>query len=61
MNDPIQTAKQGVVLIGEIIKAAGANPNVKEAGGNLGQTALTITKTINNVMLPLAAVNRPGF
>lgn len=57
MNDPIQTAKQGVVLIGEIIKAAGANPNVKEAGGNLGQTALTITKTINNVMLPLAAVN----
>lgn len=57
MNDSIQTAKQGVVLIGEIIKAAGDNPNVKEAGGNLGQTALTITKTINNVMLPLAAVN----
>ncbi|WP_310448317.1 DUF4393 domain-containing protein [Thiobacillus sp.] len=57
MNDPIQTAKQGVVLIGEIIKAAGDNPNVKEAGENLGQTALTITKTINNVMLPLAAVN----
>lgn len=57
MDDPIQSAKQGVALIGEIIKAAGDNPDVKEAGGNLGQTALTITKTINNVMLPLAAVN----
>lgn len=57
MNDPIQTAKQGIALVGEIIKAAGDNLDVKEAGVNLGQTALTITKTINNVMLPLAAVN----
>lgn len=57
MNNSIETAKQGVALVGEIIKAAGDNPDVKEAGANLGQTALTITKTINNVMLPLAAVN----
>lgn len=57
MNNPIDTAKQGVALVGEIIKAAGDNPDVKEAGGNLGKTALTISKTINNVMLPLAAVN----
>lgn len=57
MNESIQTAKQGIALVGEIIKAAGDNPDVKEAGANLGQTALIITKTINNVMLPLAAVN----
>ena len=57
MDEPIKTARDGVALIGEILKAAGENPNVKEAGSNLGQTALTITKTINNVMLPLAAVN----
>lgn len=56
-DDTIVTATSGVALIGEIIKAAGDNPSVKEAGQNLGQTALTITKTINNVMLPLAAVN----
>ena len=57
MNEFIQTSREGIALVGEIIKAAGDNPDVKEAGANLGQTALTITKTINNVMLPLAAVN----
>lgn len=57
MSDPIKAAKDGVALVGEILKAAGDNPAVKEAGANLGQTALTITKTINNALLPLAAVN----
>ena len=57
MNDPLKTAKDGVAVIGEIIRAAGDNPAVKEAGENLGKTALTITKTINNALLPLAAVN----
>ena len=57
MDDPIKSARDGVALVGEILKAAGENPNVKEAGSNLGQTALTITKTINNALLPLAAVN----
>jgi hypothetical protein len=56
-DDSIKTARDGVALVGEILKAAGDNPNVKEAGQNLGQTALTITKTINNALLPLAAVN----
>lgn len=57
VDDSIKTTTSGVALVGEIIKVAGENPNVKEAGQNLGQTVLTITKTINNVMLPLAAVN----
>lgn len=57
IDDSIKTATSGVALVGEIIKAAGDNPSVKESGQNLGQTALTITKTINNVLLPLAAVN----
>lgn len=56
-DDSIKTARDGVALVGEILKAAGDNPNVKEAGDNLGQTALTITKTINNALLPLAAIN----
>jgi len=57
IDDSIKTATTGVALVGEIIKAAGDNPKVKEAGLNLGQAALTITKTINNALLPLAAVN----
>lgn len=56
-QDPLQTAKDGVSLVTEIIRAAGDNPQVKEAAGNLGQTALTLTKTINNVLVPLAAIN----
>lgn len=56
-NDPIKSAKDGIALVGEIIKAAGDNPNVRQAGSELGQTALTLTKAINNVLLPLAAVN----
>jgi hypothetical protein len=56
-ENPIQTAKDGVSLVSEIIKAAGDNPEVKEAAGNLGKTAVTLTKTINNALLPLAAIN----
>jgi len=57
MGDPLEDAKKGVEIIGELIKAAGDNPDVKEAGKNIGQAALTISKTINNALLPLAAVN----
>jgi hypothetical protein len=46
-----------MALVSEIIKTAGDNPNVREAANNLGMTALTVTKTINNVLLPLAAIN----
>ena len=56
-DDTIKTATSVVALMGELIKAAGDNPEVKEAGKNLGKTALTITKAINNALLPLAAVN----
>lgn len=56
-DDPIKVAKEGVSLVAEVIKAAGDNPQVKEAAGNLGQTAITLTKTINNVLVPLAAIN----
>ena len=56
-DNPIKTAKEGVSVVTEIIKAAGDDPKVKEAAGNLGQTAVTLTKTINNALLPLASVN----
>jgi len=57
IDDHLKTAKDGAALIGELVKAAGSDPTVKEAGRELGKTALTITKTVNNALLPLAAVN----
>ena len=56
-DDPIKAAKDSVSLVVEVLKAAGDNPQVKEAADNLGQTAVTLTKTINNVLVPLAAIN----
>ena len=56
-DEPLKSAKDDVSLVAEIIKAAGDDPKVKEAAGNLGQTAVTLTKTINNALLPLAAIN----
>ncbi|MGH8729143.1 MAG: DUF4393 domain-containing protein [Burkholderiales bacterium] len=56
IDETLKTAKETVTLVGELIKAAGDNPNVKAAGNELGKTALTITKCINNA-LPPAAVN----
>jgi hypothetical protein len=57
MNEQLKAVKEGVGVITEIIKIAGENPQVKEAGEHLGRAALTISKTINNALLPLAAVN----
>ncbi len=56
-NDLIKVAKDSVSLVAEVIKVAGDIPQVKEAASNLGQTAVTLTKTINNVLVPLAAIN----
>jgi hypothetical protein len=53
----IKLAKDSISLMTEVIKAAGDNPQVKEAASNLGQTAVTLTTTINNVLVPLAAIN----
>jgi hypothetical protein len=46
-----------VSVAGELITAAGDNPDVKEAGRELGHAALIVAKTIKNSVLPLAAIN----
>lgn len=56
-EEPIAQAQASIVLVGELIKAAGNDPQVKEAAGNLGKAAVTLSRTINNALLPLAAVN----
>lgn len=55
MNDPIEDA--GKAVVGELIRAARDSPEVMEAGRELGEAARTVAKTINNALLPLAAVN----
>jgi hypothetical protein len=57
MQEEIKAAREGVGIVGDLIKLAGEDPQVREAAKNLGQTAVTITKTINTALLPLAAVN----
>lgn len=56
-EEPLKAAKDSMALIGEVIKAAGDVPQVKEAASNLGQSAVTLTRAINNVLVPLAAIN----
>jgi len=53
----IDKAKTGIEIVGEVVRLAGDDPNVKQAASQLSKSALTITKTINNALLPLAAVN----
>lgn len=57
MQEEAKTVREGVGVIADLIKIAGDDPQVKEAAKNLGQTAVTITRTINTALLPLAAVN----
>lgn len=55
--NPVEQARNGVALVSDLVKAAADSPEGKEAAKNLGQTAVTVTKLVNNVLLPVAAVN----
>lgn len=53
----MKNTQESVGVVVEILRAAGDDPKVKEAASNLGTTAVTLTKAINNVLIPLAAIN----
>jgi len=55
--DPLDQIKTGTQIVGQIIQAAAGSEEAKVAAENLGKSAVTITATINNVLLPLAALN----
>ena len=55
--DPIGAVKETVGIVGAVVKVAAENPDARKAGGQIGRAALTVTKAINNALLPLAAVN----
>lgn len=56
-DEIIDDATKASEAIAGLIKAAGESSQGKVAADNLGKTAVTITSTINNALLPLAAVN----
>lgn len=49
--------KAGSLIISEVVKLAATDPEARAAGHELGKAAHTVTKAINNALLPLAAVN----
>lgn len=49
--------KGAISATAELIKAAGDSPEAKQAASNIGKTAIVVTETINNLLLPIAAVN----
>lgn len=57
MQDEVKAAREGFGIVADLVKSAGDDPQVREAAKNLGQAAVTITKTINTALLPLAAIN----
>lgn len=56
-GNELDDAKTGMEIIGQVIKTAGDSAEAKEAANNFGKTAVTLTKFVNNVLLPLAAFN----
>ncbi|MFY8106207.1 MAG: DUF4393 domain-containing protein [Elstera sp.] len=56
-NDPLKETKNMASVLSDVFKMAGENPETKQAARNLGKTAITITETVNTILLPIAAVN----
>ncbi len=54
------TATSVATAVGELIRAAGDSNEAKQAGAEVGKVLVTVTKALNNVLLPLAALNN-GF
>lgn len=53
----IDNIKQVTEIAGAIVKATAGTEGGKQAAEELGKTALTVTKLVNNALLPIAAVN----
>ncbi len=57
-DDPADKAAHAATAVTvELLRLAGSNVDVQAAGGELGKAALTLAKTVNNALLPIAAVN----
>lgn len=56
-QNSIDQARNGVALVSDLVKAAADSPEGKIAAKNIGKTAVTVTKALNHLLLPVAAFN----
>lgn len=56
-NEDTDKVRADLAIISEVVKVAGTQPGIIEAGSNIGKAVLTVTKAINLTLLPLAALN----
>lgn len=56
----VDSIKESVTIVGELVKVAADTPQGKVATSNIGDCAVIITETIKNSLLPLVAINK-GF
>jgi Abortive infection alpha len=56
-DDPIKFISTSTTILSELVRTAGDTPQAKEAGKTIGDIAVTVAKAVNNILMPLAAVN----
>ncbi|WP_339765702.1 DUF4393 domain-containing protein [uncultured Pseudosulfitobacter sp.] len=57
MSNEIENAKAALGVAGQIVSLAKESPELTEAGQKFADSALVLSKAVNNVLLPIAAVN----
>ena len=56
-KEMLENSASATKAVGELIKIAGNSEEANQAGKEIGKAAVTISKAINNCLLPLAAIN----
>ena len=57
MSNKTEDANKLIVATEKIVEIAANSPELRETGKRLAKSALTISKAIETVLLPIAAVN----
>ena len=57
VENELDNAGKVVGLVSKVVDLAAESPELTEAGSTLAKSALTLSKAVNNCLLPIAAVN----
>lgn len=57
VSNSLQNLSTTATVVKDLIQVAGNNEHTAEAGRQLGKAALTVSETVNTLLLPFAAVN----
>ena len=57
MSDETKDAERVIGVASKIVELASDSPELSEAGNTFAKSALTIAKAVDNVLVPIAAVN----